>query len=517
MSTNNERLWTVDAKTGKKRKRTVPELRKELPALLTSDNVPVPDIARFTSDTISTGKRVRSEQARINRTINAARLKAKHFMTYADKFKVPDLSIDDLSDKVPSGPLQEICDDFLGPSHPAQVFSAQYFDKNDKPLFFYLARRRRREKETKVKDWSKQYKHRSEAHLQKLLKKGEKITHDGLPAEQVAKYHEVVQRYAASVQPNISFKDQRHLLNDPNPRVMRYKIGIPENQSNNAEQDHENDGDENKENDNGMDIDEDDDNEDEDDDGEYQDDDGEYLDQEDEYTEEVGEDDYEDEDQNENQTGGAVQDDGSDYEQERCGVYHLVHGWTQKGNVSKGLFLSHNMTGSGSALAGAELYFRNTRVMAGCLAAIFEVVYPTVYKTYKAAFDAGVWVPEDPGPWLGRAIVYKLQVYLHCDTGDNGPAASFPCGYFEGGEMLIPQLRAKFRYNPGDICIFQACKIFHAVARWTPKPMVEGDVLTPGRISTVFFCPKNSIHQLKDKPPGWAKERDYGRWPSPGL
>jgi hypothetical protein len=72
-------------------------------------------------------------------------------MTYADKFKVPDLSIDDLSDKVPSGPLQEICDDFLGPSHPAQVFSAQYFDKNDKPLFFYLARRRRREKETKVR------------------------------------------------------------------------------------------------------------------------------------------------------------------------------------------------------------------------------------------------------------------------------------------------------------------------------------------------------------------------------
>ena len=34
---------------------------------------------------------------------------------------------------------------------------------------------------------------------------------------------------------------------------------------------------------------------------------------------------------------------------------------------------------------------------------------------------------------------------LHRDKNDVGPSASFPVGYFEGGEMLLPQLRTKFR------------------------------------------------------------------------
>lgn len=88
-------------------------------------------------------------------------------------------------------------------------------------------------------------------------------------------------------------------------------------------------------------------------------------------------------------------------------------------------------------------YYKATKHLARRLSAMFEVLMPECYNTYKDAFEAGVWSDDDPGPWLGRAIVYKLQVSLHKDKEDAGPAVSFPVGSFSGGEMLIPQLKAK--------------------------------------------------------------------------
>jgi hypothetical protein len=76
---------------------------------------------------------------------------------------------------------------------------------------------------------------------------------------------------------------------------------------------------------------------------------------------------------------------------------------------------------------------------------MFEATFPDLYKEYKAAFEAGVWVQEDPGPFIGRSIIYKLQSKLHRDKNDVGPSASFPVGYFGGGEMLLPQLKTKLR------------------------------------------------------------------------
>jgi hypothetical protein len=79
------------------------------------------------------------------------------------------------------------------------------------------------------------------------------------------------------------------------------------------------------------------------------------------------------------------------------------------------------------------------------LAVIFKELFPEDYKEHKKAFDAGVWFEEDPGPWLGRAIIYKLDGLIHIDRNDRTPTVSFPCGLFVGGEMMIPQLEAKFR------------------------------------------------------------------------
>lgn len=75
---------------------------------------------------------------------------------------------------------------------------------------------------------------------------------------------------------------------------------------------------------------------------------------------------------------------------------------------------------------------------------MFKAVWPGIYEEYQTAFDAGRWFEEDPGPFIGRAIVYKLQIDTHRDTNDGGPTACFPVGSFSGGELIVPQLEAKF-------------------------------------------------------------------------
>lgn len=88
-------------------------------------------------------------------------------------------------------------------------------------------------------------------------------------------------------------------------------------------------------------------------------------------------------------------------------------------------------------------YYSFTADVANAIAIMFKAAFPKVYAQYRQAFDAGVWLQEDPGPFLGHSVVYKLQSKLHNDGNDVGPSASFPVGSFEGGEMLVPQLKTK--------------------------------------------------------------------------
>jgi hypothetical protein len=95
-------------------------------------------------------------------------------------------------------------------------------------------------------------------------------------------------------------------------------------------------------------------------------------------------------------------------------------------------------------MAAAGSYYYMTKSIAESISAMFEASFPQWYHMYRKAFDAGVWLREDPGPFLGRAIIYKLQGSLHLDRNDLGPSASFGVGDYTGGEMLFPQLGAKF-------------------------------------------------------------------------
>lgn len=103
-----------------------------------------------------------------------------------------------------------------------------------------------------------------------------------------------------------------------------------------------------------------------------------------------------------------------------------------------------NLRGCQAAMA-ANWYYKATREVAELLAAYFERAYPEYYEKYCEAFAAGIWNLEDPGPWLGRALVYKLQVLPHIDGLDNGPTACFPVGYFTGGAMHLSDLGLKIQ------------------------------------------------------------------------
>ena len=177
-----------------------------------------------------------------------------------------------------------------------------------------------------------------------------------------------------------------------------------------------------------------------------------------------------------------------------------------------------------------EPYYKLTRAVAETLAGMYEVLFPEEYERLKPAFEAGKWIIQDAGPWIGRALVYKLDVELHLDENDAGPSVSFPCGDFTGGQMMVPQFEAKFRcveqlvndgretspphtsYWPGHLCFFYSHSIFHRIAKWKPTRQGPNEATTPGRIGSVFFFPKPSFDILKDKPPGWGKRTGYGQW-----
>jgi len=96
-------------------------------------------------------------------------------------------------------------------------------------------------------------------------------------------------------------------------------------------------------------------------------------------------------------------------------------------------------------MAAVRTYYTATSRISAKLAGMFKAAFPNYYHKYKKAFSAGVWVEEDQGPWIGRVIVWKLQVSLYRDGLDESPALCFPCGSFEGGELCLPDLEAKLK------------------------------------------------------------------------
>ena len=164
--------------------------------------------------------------------------------------------------------------------------------------------------------------------------------------------------------------------------------------------------------------------------------------------------------------------EGGEESAERKGVLHLAQCWMMQGHpygvcsflpclllclltydLFKPLRISSDMHTKDSKGANVKEWYRATRPLAIFLGELFKATFPDHYLQYKAAFDAGAWLCEDPGPWLMRVIIWKLDVNIHFDKKDAGPTATFPSGFFEHGAMELPQLRARLVY------VFIICSI----------------------------------------------------------
>lgn len=104
----------------------------------------------------------------------------------------------------------------------------------------------------------------------------------------------------------------------------------------------------------------------------------------------------------------------------------------------QGLYISGDISYSSTTIAKTIVYYTMTAPVACTLSIMFETVFPDIYAKYREAFEASIWFSEDPGPFLGCAIIYKLQGCLHKDCQDVGPSVWFLAGSFPGGEMLFP-------------------------------------------------------------------------------
>lgn len=202
---------------------------------------------------------------------------------------------------------------------------------------------------------------------------------------------------------------------------------------------------------------------------------------------------------------------------ERTGISHLVHVWPEQGKKEpKNFHPSRDLIRTCSSSQSLAWYYPKTERLAKLLAIMFKASFPTEYVRYEAAFKAGRWVREDPGPWLGRVHVWKLQVIAHRDGLDAGPTAIFNMGNYEGGEAYLTDLELKLQYSPGDVLIFLAADLYHVIGPWhiPQDAKVSAEGLTPGRVGNVFFSPASSLTFLKDRGEGWFKDTLAGTLPS---
>jgi hypothetical protein len=108
---------------------------------------------------------------------------------------------------------------------------------------------------------------------------------------------------------------------------------------------------------------------------------------------------------------------------------------------------SSDLFRSSSAALALSYYYKATEPAVTHMGHMFKVSFPEEYEEYRTAFAAGRFVTDDPGPWLGRAIVHKLQVLPHRDNLDKTcrPAGAFNVGYYVGGDLYLTDLKVKLR------------------------------------------------------------------------
>ena len=119
---------------------------------------------------------------------------------------------------------------------------------------------------------------------------------------------------------------------------------------------------------------------------------------------------------------------------------------------------------------------------------MLEKVHEKYVDTYQQALSTGalrVMTATKRACFQGLVVIRNLAAQPHRDKSDykKGWVAMCCFGNFTGGELVIPMLKMKFKFQPGDVIFFRSTVLEHYVL-----PFV-GD-----RTSLVFFTHHNIMN-----------------------
>lgn len=82
-----------------------------------------------------------SAASRLKKALKEAQGRVEKFLKYSDKYRLPFTHEEFCAQKKKSANktrFERVCSELSSPNKPSRPFSAQYFDRDGKPLFFYF-------------------------------------------------------------------------------------------------------------------------------------------------------------------------------------------------------------------------------------------------------------------------------------------------------------------------------------------------------------------------------------------
>ncbi|KAK1216501.1 hypothetical protein PQX77_020853 [Marasmius sp. AFHP31] len=214
---------------------------------------------------------------------------------------------------------------------------------------------------------------------------------------------------------------------------------------------------------------------------------------------------------------GPVQAEGT-------GTSHLVECRPQRGHPKAPMTPSKDYSRTATSHVAAAEWLRSSWKIQQQLRKMTHSFFPEYYEESAVACKAAI-TRNSPvvGPWIGKAIVWKLQGSSHIDDHDIIPTATYPMGVYEGGYMDLIDIDTRLYYRPGDIILGWTEFLFHRVSQWTVPATISLEDqrvmsrwgLTPGRVGIVNFFTDTAYEMLKDKPAHWGPITLWGRIPYP--
>ena len=154
--------------------------------------------------------------------------------------------------------------------------------------------------------------------------------------------------------------------------------------------------------------------------------------------------------------------------------------------------LSKDSLSSATKLEITRQFFVNIAPLTQAVSLLFSAVDKKVHAkyvgTYQQALRTGalrIMTATNRACFQGLVVVRNLAAQPHKDGSDykKGWVAMCCFGDFTGGELVIPVLGMKFRFQPGDVIFFRSTLLEHYVL-----PFI-GD-----RTSLVFFTHHNLMN-----------------------